>query len=672
MITAPATALMNQFSCSKKMLIISLAFITPLLITIYLLISEQLISIKFAKKELIGIEYITPLRQLIQHLPEHRGMSNAYLSGNESFQPKILTKRRQLADDIRLIDEINQRLGKELGTSSQWDTFKSNWLRLESETLSGSTKEIFSKHTKLISDVLYLIQHSSDTSNLTLDPELDSYYIKEAIVTLLPHVVENIGQARGIATGLAAKQSISTEESIKLASLLSAVQKNINTFKHGMQVLRQSNIELSKKIDTQVSQTISASENYLQFLNKEVLNTTNITINPSTVFSNGTDTIKANFNILDTLIPELTSLLELRIQGLYNKMIFFLIIVISNALLAIYLFSGFYQSLISAIEKLKTTSSSMASGDITSRIHLDNKDEFTELAMSFNSMADQFSDILRQLDSSIVTLASSSKQMSTTSLNTSQGIKHQQEQIEQVASAMNQMASTVKEVANSAGETALATQKAHSTAEKGQELSDNTSLIISSLSKEIDTATQVVQDLADDSEKIGHVLGVIQSIAEQTNLLALNAAIEAARAGENGRGFAVVADEVRTLASRTHDSTKEIQTVIEHLQSGTEKAVEVMLEGKKCSEETVRETNKQNSFLDEIISSIITIDDMATHIASASKEQSIVADEMSQNISNISQVTEQSSQGSAEINKNSENLASLASSIQELIHQFKT
>ena len=89
MITAPATALMNQFSCSKKMLIISLAFITPLLITIYLLISEQLISIKFAKKELIGIEYITPLRQLIQHLPEHRGMSNAYLSGNESFQPKI-------------------------------------------------------------------------------------------------------------------------------------------------------------------------------------------------------------------------------------------------------------------------------------------------------------------------------------------------------------------------------------------------------------------------------------------------------------------------------------------------------------------------------------------------------------------------------------------------------
>jgi len=196
-------------------------------------------------------------------------------------------------------------------------------------------------------------------------------------------------------------------------------------------------------------------------------------------------------------------------------------------------------------------------------------------------------------------------------------------------------------------------------------------MVISGLSEEIDVATDVVQELADDGEKIGGVLGVIQSIAEQTNLLALNAAIEAARAGENGRGFAVVADEVRTLASRTQESTEEIKTMIERLQSGTEKAVSVMREGKKRSESTVIETDKEGAFLENIARSVINIDDMATHIASASEEQATVAEEMSRNISNISAVTDQSAQSSLQISQSSEELAKLASDIQRVISRFK-
>lgn len=653
------------------MFIISIAFILPLLISVYLLVSQSLVSIKFTQKELIGIEYIVPLRQLIQHFPEHRGMSNAYLSGNESFKAKILTKRTQLADDIELIDEIDQRIGKQLRTSSQWNTIKTKWLRLESETFSQSAKDVFSKHTELISDVLNLFKHSSDTSNLTLDPELDSYYIKEAIVNILPQVIENLGQARGMASGLAEKQKISRKESIKLSSLISTVQKNINAFKRGMHVLKQSNPKLSTKIEAQVNQTISESENYLIFLIDEILNTNNITVDSSSIFSEGTKTIQVNLNILDTLIPKLTNLLEQRIQNMSNKIVLLLIIVTSITLLAIYLFSGFFQSFSLAITKLKTAADAMASGDITSRISLDNKDELSELAHSFNSMSEQFSDVIKQLDNSILILAASSEELSITSKKTSEGVHHQQEQIGQVASAMTEMASTVKKVASNASETASATQEAHSTALKGQSQVKSTTKVIATLSDEIDQATLVVQELADDSEKIGSVLGVIQGIAEQTNLLALNAAIEAARAGENGRGFAVVADEVRTLASRTHESTEEIQKMIERLQTGTEKAVTVMLEGKKRSENTVEETNKQNNFLTEIVSSVVTIDEMATHIASASEEQSAAAEEISKNISKINHVTEQSSISSNQISQNSENLAILSSELQVLIHRFK-
>lgn len=313
----------------------------------------------------------------------------------------------------------------------------------------------------------------------------------------------------------------------------------------------------------------------------------------------------------------------------------------------------------------------LASGNLVPRVQLDNEDEFSDLAKSFNSMADGFSEVIRQLEVSIDILASSTEKMSMTSQETNRGVQQQQEQIEQVATAMTEMAATVQEVASHANETAGATQGAHKSAMQGQELIEHTKGVINGLSGEIDVATEVVQELAADGDKIGGVLGVIQSIAEQTNLLALNAAIEAARAGENGRGFAVVADEVRTLASRTQEATEEIQGMIERLQSGTEKAVSVMAECKIRSENTVTETNKEGEFLEAIASSVVNIDDMATQIARASEEQSSVADEISQNISNISIVTEQSAQSSIEISQNSDDLAKLASDIQGLISQFK-
>jgi methyl-accepting chemotaxis protein len=671
MLTAPATALMNQMSCSKKMLLISIAFLVPLMITFYLLIVGQLAALDVAKKEQTGLQYIVPLRQLIQHFPEHRGMTNAYLSGNAAFKSKLLAKREQINQDILAINEVDKQLGGQLGATVKWQEIKSAWQRLEADAFSGEVKDIFTRHTQLIARVLELVSSISDSSGLTMDPELESFYVASSIVNALPQIVENLGQARGMASGLAVRTVVTQEESIKLSSLLATVQKSINALERSTRVVVQSSPDVGAKIKPDVDAAISVAKSYLAFLNLEVLQRRPITVESAKVFSKGTGAIKANFRLLDQLIPELALLLEQREERLTAKMITLSLVVSVFTLLALYLFAGFYNSFNTAILSIQETSAKLAKGDLTSRLQLDNKDEFADVADSFNRMASQFSDVVRELERSIEQLASGAEELSMTSIQTNQGVKRQQEEVEQVATAMTEMAATVQEVARSASSTAMATKSAHQQTSNGRAIVSSSVSAITALSEEIGVATEVVRQLEADGESIGSVLDVIKSIAEQTNLLALNAAIEAARAGEQGRGFAVVADEVRTLASRTQDSTTEIESMIERLQQGTRKAVGVMNESKERTQTTIQETQKESEFLENISNAVTEIDDMCAQIASASEEQSVVADSISRSIEHINGVTMDAAQGSQQVTESSEVLAHLASDLQALISRFK-
>ncbi len=671
MLTKPVTALMNQFSCGKKMLIISLAFIVPLMITFYMLLSEQLAVINFVEKEQRGLEYIIPLRQLVHHLPEHRGMTNRLLAGDIGVKTQVLAKRRQIAEDIERVDEVDQRLGEEFGVKGKWNAIKNNWQRLQEEAFVGPRKQVFDRHSQLIADILSLMNDVGDNSNLSLDPELDSYYLVQSVVLSIPRVVEYLGQARGLASGMAASGTPGMQQKIKLTTLLSMVQNQFSGLRHGMDVLSRANPEVFEKISPDFDRTLSRSENYLHFLEKEILQAEQVQIDPARVFEQGSEVIALNFKIWDLLIPELSGVLQERKDRYFNSLVAESVIVVVMTMLAIYFFIGFYKSFINAIEKIKATSAEVAAGNLGVKVALPNRDEFGEVAESFNEMTEQFAEVLREMQVAAEQLASSAVQLSQTSEQANDGVKRQQTEVEQMASGMTEMAASAQEVARSAQSTAEATQAAHENASSGSSAIESTVKAINALSDEFAIATDVVQNLADDSEKIGSVLDVIRSIAEQTNLLALNAAIEAARAGEHGRGFAVVADEVRTLASRTQESTQEIQEMIERLQAGTMEAVSVMQAGQKRTVNTVEDTKRESVFLTDIINSIAEIDEMCRHIASASDQQSSVAETMSQSVEHINQVTHQSLQGSQQTLENSVGLTQLSDRIRALISRFR-
>ncbi|HHS84273.1 MAG TPA: methyl-accepting chemotaxis protein, partial [Gammaproteobacteria bacterium] len=310
-------------------------------------------------------------------------------------------------------------------------------------------------------------------------------------------------------------------------------------------------------------------------------------------------------------------------------------------------------------------------GDLTRRLSTTSTDAIGRLVSSFNIFMDKLHDIISDVTNSTGQLATAAKEMSSISQESNEGVSKQQAQTEQVATAMNEMSTSVTEVAHNAEAAAEAAKNASGEARSGSQVVQNTVKAINALASEVEGAATVIKQLETDSENIGGVLEVIRGISEQTNLLALNAAIEAARAGEQGRGFAVVADEVRTLASRTNESTQEIQAMIERLQSGTGHAVEVMGKGREQAEISVDQAAKAGQSLEAITDSIATINDMNSQISSSASEQGGVAREINQNISVISEIGEQTSQGAQRIATASQEMAQLASQLQALVGRFK-
>ncbi|RDH85713.1 MAG: methyl-accepting chemotaxis protein [endosymbiont of Galathealinum brachiosum] len=310
-------------------------------------------------------------------------------------------------------------------------------------------------------------------------------------------------------------------------------------------------------------------------------------------------------------------------------------------------------------------------GDLTKRIKVEGKDEVSLIAGSFNLFIEKLQIIIRDLNSYTLNLSAAAEQVSIISEQTNTSLQDQHMQTDQLATAMNEMTATVQEVALNAQTASHSAETAKTQTSEGFNIVKQSITQIDSLATNITTAAEAIKQLEKDSEIIGGVLDVIKGIAEQTNLLALNAAIEAARAGEQGRGFAVVADEVRTLASRTQESTSEIERMIQQLQSASKNAVVEMGNSQESSSAGKQKMAEAGSALSKIQDAVDSISEQNLLIASAAEEQNNVAEEINRNVVTINTVGESTAEGAKQTSASSIDLADIANKLQQLVQQFK-
>ncbi len=346
-------------------------------------------------------------------------------------------------------------------------------------------------------------------------------------------------------------------------------------------------------------------------------------------------------------------------------------------LLSIPLLLVFWLIIRSIVAPLNTTIAAMdniasGEGDLTQRLHANGHDEIARLGASFNLFVEKIQNLIGSVKTSAEHEAAAAERLKELTESSRYLSNELAGQASSVATAVNELSASSMQVAENARGAADSAHSADQDAASSAEVLKRTVLHIESLAEQLTTASEQSERLQGSSDKIGKILNVIVNIAEQTNLLALNAAIEAARAGEAGRGFSVVADEVRTLATRTQDSTREINQLVEEIQGAISGVTQLVLSLQEESRTTREEAISAEQALHKIRGAVENISEMNVQIASATDEQSRVTTDISQSITDISDLSGRNEESNVSLGQLSESLIQSSRELNGIVSQFKT
>jgi len=641
----PAIRLSNAVTFKTKFSLLTLLFALPLLYFFSILSIQARQQIIEAEIELQASQYIIPLRNLVEHVAQTRGMTNALLNGDESFRTSVMSKRKVVGEDFESLISIDLSMQDLFATDGLPSEFLNNWQEINKRTVNSSNpSKIFSDYTQLIRSILDFMDTIGREGHMLQDSDPANSYMINSLLHTLPEQVEALGKLRGKGSGVIASQAFTVQNKVSVSAL--ADKRNASILGKDMAYLFSSAPELKLALESDYNQAIDKLNNYLSLANEKIVEADKATIKPEMFFSEGTETISSLFVLFDKLQPKLEQRLLLRKAKESKRFSGYVISILFVLLLLSYVYIGIYFGIKLNLSAMEKVAQAICDGNLNVRMELKTNDELRQIGIAINDIGQALNQSIVSVKESSESIEASADQIASISESSATGMVKQSEELEQISTAVTEMSASVNEVAQYAEQGSEAAQQADGKAKGGPDVVNKTVSAIEILATNINVAVSGIRELEENSNNISGILDVIRGVAEQTNLLALNAAIEAARAGEQGRGFAVVADEVRTLAQRTQQSTLEIQGVIEIIQNGISGVAEKMDESQQHATTAVEHSKEAGSALESISNSISNFVDMSLQIATASEEQSAVSEEIAQSVVRVTAVANDTAEGS--------------------------